>query len=49
MIHRWVKIILLALLVLIQTACPTYTMKQSKNAPVQTPDDYSDSGHSGTG
>ncbi len=45
MIRHWIKLILLALLVLIQTACPKYfTQQTSEDARVHTPDDHGGSG-----
>ena len=47
MIRHWIKLMLLTLLVLIQTACPKYVTHQTtEGARVRTPDDHgsSDSG-----
>ena len=41
MIRHWVKLLMLVLLVLIQTACPKYwTQQTNEDARVQTPDDH---------
>ena len=44
MIRHWIKLMLLTLLVLVQTACPKYTPKQPDEVNVHIPDDHSDSG-----
>jgi len=44
MIRHWVKIILLALLILVQTACPKFVARQSANTPVNTEDHNNDGG-----
>jgi hypothetical protein len=44
MICRWVKILLLAILVLIQTACPKYVTKQNNDARSHTSDGPTDDG-----
>jgi hypothetical protein len=42
-IRHWMKIMLLSLLVLIQTACPKLVVRQGENSPVHT-EDNSDGG-----
>ncbi len=46
MIRDWIKLLLLTLLVLIQTACPKYVAKQPDEVNVHIPEDHgsSDSG-----
>jgi len=46
MIRHWIKLLLLTLLVLIQTACPKYAPKQPDEMNVHVPDEHgsSDSG-----
>jgi len=45
MIRHWIKLMLLTLLVLIQTACPKYfTQHTNDDARVHTPDDHGGSG-----
>ena len=46
MLRPWVKIMLMAILMLIQTACPTFLMQQNNNVSVRPADDNgsSDSG-----
>ncbi len=46
MIRHWIKLLLLALLVLVQTACPKYAPKQPDEVNVHIPEDHgsSDSG-----
>ena len=45
MIRHWIKIMLLALLVLIQTACPKYfTQQHNEDVSVHTSDDHGGSG-----
>ena len=45
MIRHWIKIMLLALLVLIQTACPKYVTQQyNEDGSVHTSDDHGGSG-----
>ena len=46
MIRHWIKLILLVLLVLIQTACPKYfTQQTNEGARVHTPNDHGDNGN----
>ena len=40
MIRQWVKIVLLAMLMLIQIACPKYAMRQNNAVGVHPFDDY---------
>ena len=41
MIRHWIQLVLLALFVLIQAACPKYfTQQTNEDARVQTPDDH---------
>ena len=47
MIRHWGKLILLALVVLIQTACPKYVTRQSENSTAPTEDHNGD--HNGSG
>jgi hypothetical protein len=53
MIRQWIKLLLLVLLVLIQTACPKYwTQQTNEDARIHTPDDHggsSDGGGSSSG
>ena len=51
MIRHWIKLLLVLLLVLIQTACPKYfTQQTNDDARVHTPDDHGgDGGSSGSG
>jgi hypothetical protein len=46
MVRQWVKIMLVAILVLIQTACPKFLMQQNTDVRVHPADDSggSDSG-----
>jgi hypothetical protein len=46
MVRHWIKLMLLTLLVLIQTACPKYASQQPDKMNVHIPDDHgsSDSG-----
>ena len=46
MLRQWVKIILMAILMLIQTACPKFLMQQNNDVRVHPSDDSggSDSG-----
>jgi len=47
MLHQWAKIILMAILMLIQTACPKFLMQQNNNDVRVHP--YDDAGSSGSG
>jgi hypothetical protein len=46
MLRQWVKIMLMAILILIQTACPKFLMQQNNDVSVHPADDNgsSDSG-----
>ena len=46
MVRHWIKIMLVSLFVLIQTACPKYFTQQPHDVRVHQPDDHggSDSG-----
>ena len=46
MLRHWVKIILMAILMLIQTACPKFLMQQNNDVRVYP---YDDSGGSNSG
>ena len=46
MLRQWVKIILMAILMLIQTACPKFLMPQNNDAGAHP---YDDSGGSNSG
>ncbi len=46
MLRQWVKIILMAILMLIQTACPKFLMPQNNDVRVHP---YDDSGSSNSG
>jgi hypothetical protein len=39
MLHQWAKIILMAILMLIQTACPKFLMQQNNDVRVHPYDD----------
>jgi len=49
MVRHWVKIILMALLMLIQTACPKFLMPQNNNDVRVHPYDDGGSSNSGSG
>jgi hypothetical protein len=44
MIRRWVKLLLLVLLVLIQTACPKSVAKQNEDTDLNSPRQLRDHG-----
>jgi hypothetical protein len=44
MIRQWIKVVLLAMLVLIQTACPTYGKQQQSDMRANPPADHGGSG-----
>ena len=46
MIRQWVKMLLMAMLVLIQTACPKFLMQQNNDVRVHP---YDDAGSSNSG
>ena len=48
MLRHWVKIILMAILMLIQTACPKFLMQQNNDVGVHPVDDHSGA-NSGSG
>ena len=48
MLRHWVKIMLMAILMLIQTACPKWLMQQNNDVGVHPVDDHSAS-NSGSG
>jgi hypothetical protein len=48
MLRQWVKIMLMAILMLIQTACPKFLMQQNNDVRVHPSDDHSGS-NSGSG
>ena len=47
MVRQWVKIMLMAILVLIQTACPKFITQQNNNVSVHPADDSGGSSSSG--
>jgi len=49
MLRQWVKIMLMAILVLIQTACPKFLMQQNNNDVRAHPSDDSAGSNSGSG
>ena len=49
MLRQWVKIMLMAILVLIQTACPKFLMQQNNDVRVHHPSDDSGGSDSGAG
>jgi hypothetical protein len=49
MIRQWVKIMLMAMLVFIQTACPKLLMQQDNDVRVHHPSDDSGGSDSGSG
>ena len=49
MIRQWVKIMLMAMLVFIQTACPKLLMQQNTDVRVHQPSDDSGGSDSGSG
>ena len=49
MIRQWVKIMLVAILTLVQTACPKYLLQQNSDVRVHHPSDDSGGSDSGAG
>jgi hypothetical protein len=49
MLRQWAKIILMAILMLIQTACPKFLMQQNNNDVRVHPYDDAGSSNSGSG